>query len=242
MVNQTKYKCIIVDDEALARQLIEQHISGVSQMELTASFALAQDVYDYLKTNHVDVIFLDIQMPGLNGIDFLKSLINPPKIIFTTAFSEFALEGYELNVVDYLLKPITFERFEKATQKIIEILNIENTSNGNQFETLSDQNIIIKSSHQLVKINLNDILYIEGMHKYIKIVTTNKKHTTLFGLTAMEKELDNFPFFRCHRSFIINYTKIDLIDGNTAIIDGHKIPISKSNKADLILKMGKKIG
>jgi DNA-binding LytR/AlgR family response regulator len=196
----------------------------------------------FLKSNKVDLMFLDIQMPKLSGIDFLKSLTDPPKVIFTTAYSEFALEGYELNVIDYLLKPITFERFSKAVNKALEIFDLENQIMETSIISSANKSIVIKSSHQLIKIDLSDILYIEGLHKYVKIITKEKNYTSLIGLTAFENELPSDKFYRCHRSFIVNFEKINLIDGNQAMIGSFNIPISKYNKEELINKMGKKIG
>ncbi len=237
-----KYTCIIVDDEPLARQLLETHITDIAVLELIATFSSAIEANQFLNSNSVDFIFLDIQMPKLTGIDFLKALQSPPKVIFTTAYSEFALEGYELNVIDYLLKPITFERFCKATNKVIEILNLENEVKLIENVELKENSILIKSSHQLIKIDLSTILYIEGLHKYIKIVTTDKKHTTLYSMTAVEADLPPDFFYRCHRSFIVNLRKVELIDGNLAVIGANKIPISINNKSELIQKLGKKIG
>lgn len=242
MESKKTYSCLIIDDEALARQLIQNHLSKFPNIEIIQNFGSAVEAAAFFKNNTVDLLFLDIQMPKLSGIDFLKSLINPPKVIFTTAYSEFALEGYELNVIDYILKPITFERFEKAVNKVVEILNLENNFVEKSTTKIEETSIVIKSSHQLIKIEIADIIYIEGLHKYIKIVTKDKTYTTLFSLTAIENELPNSQFYRCHRSFIINLTKLKLIDGHQAILENMKVPISKTNKAELVTKMGKQIG
>jgi DNA-binding LytR/AlgR family response regulator len=242
MESKTTFKCLIVDDEALARQLLQTHLVSVSELEIVHECSSAIEADDYLKTHKIDLMFLDIQMQKLSGIDFLKSLQNAPKVIFTTAFSEFALGGYDLNIVDYLLKPITFERFQKATSKAIEILNLENNNKKPSFASFIDKSILIKSSHQHIKIDLTDILFIEGLHKYVKIVTQKKVFTSLIGLTAIEQELPHQFFYRCHRSFIANLSKIEFIDGNQAIIEKYKIPISKLNKQELLAKLGKQIG
>ena len=238
----TTYECLIIDDEALARQLIEAHLAHIPNIESIHSCSSAIEAEQYLRSNKIDILFLDIQMPKLSGIDFLKSLQISPKVILTTAYSEFALESYELNVVDYLLKPITFERFYKAVNKVIEILNIEREIKESSTAQIEERSILIKSSHQLIKIELSDILFIEGLHKYVKIVTLKKNHITLISLTAIENELPSQIFYRCHRSFIVNLSKVELIDGNQAIIASHKVPISKTSKAELILKLGKQIG
>ncbi len=233
---------MVVDDEALARQLIETHIAGVPGLEIVYSCLSAAEAGEYLKLNKVDLLFLDIHLPQLSGIDFLKSLEHPPKVIFTTAYSEFALEGYELNVLDYLLKPITFERFYKAVHKAIEILDIEKEIKESSSAQLEEKSILIKSSHQLIRIELADILYIEGLHKYIKIVSKQKNYTTLFAISAMEKELPSQQFYRCHRSFIINLSKVELIEGHQLVMGTHRVPVSKSNKQELISKLGRQIG
>ncbi|MDH4472764.1 MAG: LytTR family DNA-binding domain-containing protein [Fluviicola sp.] len=242
MEAKTKYTCLIVDDEAIARQLIQRHLLQFPSIEVAQSVGSAIEANDYLKTHEVDLLFLDIHMPKLSGLDFLKSLSNPPKVIFTTAYSEFALEGFELNVIDYLLKPITIERFTKAVTKVLEIFKLENQIKEPSSVNSTNTSIVIKSSHQLIKVDLCDILYIEGLHKYVKIITNDKKYTSLIGLTAFEKELVTETFYRCHRSYIINLEKIKLIDGNQVMIGSFNIPISKNNRAELIAKMGKKIG
>lgn len=240
-MSETKtYNCLIVDDEALARQLIQTHINNIPELTVIKQCSSAIEARKYLESNTIDLMFLDIQMPNLSGIDFLKTIQNPPKVILTTAYSEFALEGYELNIVDYLLKPITFERFYKAVLKTIEILKLENNNSHNKAE-LDSQDILIKSKHQLIKIHISDILYIESMHKYVKIFTSDNKYTTLFALSAIEKELPQNIFYRCHRSFIINLNRVKLIDGNRVVLNDYQVPIGKNNKAELISKLGKQI-
>ena len=239
MAHDKPYTCIVVDDELLARQLIEFHVSQIPQLELVHSFSSCEEVQLFLQTQPVDILFLDIQMPTISGIDCLKQLKNPPKVIFTTAFSEFALEGYELNIIDYLVKPITAERFNKAVLKVTEQLNLERErsahSNSNQ-ETL-----LIKSNHQLITVQLNDILYIESLHKYVKIVTKTEKHITLIGISTIEKELPTLQFYRCHRSFIINLKAVERMEGTSVLIGNYVIPISKLSKSELKQKLGKSI-
>jgi len=239
MAHDKPYTCIVVDDELLARQLIEFHISQTPQLELVHSFSSCAEVQLFLNTQTVDVLFLDIQMPTISGIDCLKQLKNPLKVIFTTAFSEFALEGYELNIIDYLVKPITAERFNKAVLKVTEQLNLERELSAH---SNSDQEtILIKSNHQLVTVQLNEILYIESLHKYVKIVTKTEKHITLIGISTIEKELSPLQFYRCHRSFIINLKAVERIEGTSVIIGNSVIPISKLSKSELKRKLGKSI-
>jgi len=239
MSENKAYKCLIIDDEPIARQLIKTHIANIPELIIIKEFSLAVDAITFLQTNKIDIIFLDIQMPKLTGIDFIKALKNSPKIIFTTAFSEFAIDAFELNVIDYLLKPIVFERFKKAVDKTIEILQIED--NNLYTSKYADNSIVIKSKHKLIRVLVSDILYIESMHKYIRIFTAENRYTTLFSLNAIEQELPSNIFYRCHRSFIINLNKVKLIDGNHVILDNYNVPISKTNKSDLIKKIGRKI-
>ncbi len=242
MEAKTPYKCLIIDDEALARKLIQTHLVHIAEFEAGHECSSAIEASQYLRSNKVDLMFLDIQMQKLSGIDFLKSLQNPPKVIFTTAYSEFALEGYDLNIVDYLLKPITFERFHKAVSKAIGHLNLEREIKESSSAHLEEKAILIKSHHQLIKIDLADILFIEGLHKYVKIITRDKTHVTLFAISAIENEFPAQLFYRCHRSFIVNLEKVERIDGNEAIIGEYTIPVSKSNKSELIARLGKKLG
>ncbi len=240
MTETKKYNCLIVDDEFLARKLIQNHADNIPELNVIQQCSSALEAAQCLKTNAIDIIFLDIQMPKLSGIDFVKTLQNPPKIILTTAYSEFALQGYELNIIDYLLKPVTFERFYKAVLKAIEILELESVNDLTTTD-LDSQNILVKSKHLLIKIRISDILYIESMHKYVKIFTSDNKYTTLFSLSAIEKELPSNLFYRCHRSFLINLNKVELIEGNKIVVQNYKVPISKTNKAELISKLGKQI-
>lgn len=235
-----KYTCIIVDDETLAQDLISTHISEISEVEVKGKFHNPVDAQGFLELNNIDIVFLDIEMPNMNGLEFIRSLSSSPKIILTTAYAEFALDGFALNVVDYLLKPIVFDRFENATRKAIHLLNLEQQSEKTETNVESNS-IVIKSNHELIKINLEDIIYVEGLHKYIKIVTSQGKYTTLFGLTAMYDELPKMTFFRCHRSFILNINRVEKISQNDAIMGQYNVPISKGNKPLLLEKLGKQL-
>ena len=220
-----KYKCIIVDDEPLARELIASHLVNFESFELIDSFENALKAYSFLETNTVDLIFLDIEMPLLKGNDFLKKLKNPPKVVFTTAYREYALEGYELNVIDYLLKPITFDRFfvsiEKFKQlqspKIIEKQDIEN-------------HFFVSSGNKNIKIIFDAILYIESLKDYIIIHLENSiSHHIKYNISAIEKLL-NPDFVRIHRSYIINIKKLAAYTKNDVEIGSIEIPIGSSYK------------
>ncbi len=230
------YNCIIVDDETLAQELIETHLTKISNIKVVAKCHTAMEATQVLNEHTIDIMFLDIEMPDLTGIEFLKSLNKAPYTIFTTAYSEYALESYELNVVDYLLKPVRFDRFFKAVNKVLTLLKgNESEDNSKQINNVSDDYIFVKSDYKAVKIHFNDIVFIESMQKYVKFHLSDKKVTTLMSLTSLEDILPSTQFFRCQKSFIVNLPKIEGIAGNQLIMgSGDKIPISKNIKHELI--------
>lgn len=219
------YKCIIIDDEPLARELIATHLEHFNNFEIVASFENALKAYSFLETNTIDLMFLDIEMPLLKGNDFLKKLKNPPKVIFTTAYREYALEGYELNVIDYLLKPITFERFFVSIEKFkqFQIPKIKDKQN-------TENHIFVSSGSKNIKIIFDAILYIESLKDYITIHLENQKSYHLkHNISAFEKLL-NPDFMRIHRSYIINIKKLAAYSKNEVEIDAIEIPIGSSYK------------
>lgn len=213
-----KYKCLIVDDEELARELIATHLSQLPDFEIVAICASAIEANTILKTKTIDLLFLDIEMPVLKGTDFLKNLVHKPKVIFTTAHREYAIESYELNVVDYLLKPIVFNRFFKAIEKFLDTQIVIETVT----KTSELTHVFVQSNKKNIKVNYDDILYIESIKDYIKIHTVNRKLLIKHGISAFENKLDN-RFLRVHRSYIVNsekvtaYTKQDIEIGNIEI-------------------------
>lgn len=220
-----KYKCIIVDDEPLARELIASHLAHFESFELIDSFENALKAYTFLESNDVDLIFLDIEMPLLKGNDFLKKLKNPPKVIFSTAYREYALEGYELNVIDYLLKPITFDRFFVSIEKFKQL----QTSKKEEKKVI-EKHIFVSSGIKNIKIVFDEILYIESLKDYITIHLENKiSYHLKFNISSFEKLL-NQDFVRIHRSFIINVKKLRAYTKNEIEIDSIEIPIGISYK------------
>jgi DNA-binding LytR/AlgR family response regulator len=220
-----KYKCIIIDDEPLARELIASHLAHFDNFELVASFENALKAYTFLESNTIDLIFLDIEMPLLKGNDFLKKLKNSPKVIFTTAYREYALEGYELNVIDYLLKPITFDRFFVSIEKFKQ-LQIpkapENSTNENH--------IFVSCGNKNIKVVFDAILFIESLKDYITIHLENGKSLHLKqNISAFEKLLGS-NFVRIHRSFIIHTKKLSAYTKNGVEINSVEIPIGSSYK------------
>lgn len=222
---------ILVDDEPLAQEIVETHISKFPNLNLVAKCSNAVEASQALKEKEVDLMFLDIQMPQISGIDFLKTLPNPPKVILTTAFSEYAMDGYDLNVVDYLLKPISFDRFAKAVNKAIsqEQTEIESSHNKENADY-----IFVKADKKLIKIHFNDIFYIEGLKDYVILHTPNGRVVTLQTMKSLETKLPQDLFMRVHRSYIVNLGNITIIEGNTVQIDKKIIPIGKNYKESLL--------
>jgi DNA-binding LytR/AlgR family response regulator len=225
----TRMKCIIVDDEHLALVLLEEYIRKIPQLELVASCANSMEAMEAMQVHEVDLLFLDIQMPDLRGTDLVRTLIKRPLIIFTTAYAAYAVESYELQAVDYLLKPIEFERFLQATNKASEQLRLRlNTHNAFREK---DSFLLVKADHATHKIFHQHILYIEGLQEYVVIhTTTGKKIITLMALTRLEEALPN-DFLRIHRSYIVRIDKVNSLYGNQVVIGDVKIPIGKSYKA-----------
>jgi two-component system LytT family response regulator len=221
-----EYKCIIVDDEPLARELLASHLTKFKNFELVNCFENALKAYEFLQQNEVDLMFLDIEMPVIKGNDFLKKLANPPGTIFTTAYREYALEGYELNVIDYLLKPVTFERFFKSIDKFLSGKERET------FDSVAVRNefVFIPTGNKNIKIVFHEVLYIESFKDYITIHLTDKKqHSIKFNISAFAECL-NEDFLRIHRSYIINRNKLNAFSRSEVEIEGKVIPIGDSYK------------
>ena len=220
-----KYKCLIVDDEELARELIATHVQQLPDFEIVALCASAIEASSILKKERVDLLFLDIEMPVLKGTEFLKNLANKPKVIFTTAHREYAIESYELNVVDYLLKPIVFNRFFKAIEKFLETQTVVETIQ--QKEKVS--HIFVQSNKKNIKVLLEDNLYIESIKDYIKIHTTNERLVIKHGISAFEDKLDD-RFVRVHRSYIVNSNKVTAFTKQDIEIGNIEVPIGDMYK------------
>ncbi len=229
-----KINCIVIDDEPLAIAKMESYIEKLPYLNLLKTFDNAIEPLNFLKTNKVDLIFLDIQMERLTGIQFLEVLHQKPNIIMTTAFDSYAIKGFELEVTDYLLKPISFERFVKAVDKVYEKINHEQlalVAAGEISQTNpTDDYFFVKTEFRLEKIMFSDILYIEGMGDYLRIVMPNKKIMTLQNFKKMEEVLPEQKFFRVHKSYIIAVEKIENIERNRIKISDKLIPISETFK------------
>jgi len=215
-------KCIVIDDEELARTLLKSYIDKVDFLELVADFENPIEAMSVLKESDIDLVFLDIQMPELKGTDFAKMIDSKTKVIFTTAYSDYALEGFELNALDYLLKPITFERFLTAVNRV---------KVGNE-HTIEDT-ITVKSGYDLFKVKFEDILYIESDSEYVNFYTSGKKIMSHQSLKSLEKTLPKYLFMRVHRSYIVNKIKVTGLKGRDLIIADTLIPVSDSYFSDV---------
>ena len=227
-----KVKCLVVDDEPLAIKLLEKHISKIDALEIVATCNNAIKAFEILNTQEVDLMFLDIKMPNLTGIDFLKTMKSPPKTIFTTAYRDYAIESYDLGVIDYLLKPITFERFFKAVDRF---LSDQKTAVIEKKEKEVDDFMLVKSGNKHHKVVINDILFIESLKDYIKIHTVNNKRiVSKYRISEIEQELKKESFLRVHRSYIINIDKISAFTVNDIEVNSTEIPIGASYKEKVI--------
>jgi two-component system LytT family response regulator len=221
----SKLTCIIVEDEPLARQVIEGYISRVPFLELQGSFEDAIEALDHLRDRAVDLIFLDIHLPEIKGITFLRTLTDPPAIIITTAYHEYALEGYELNVVDYLLKPFEFERFLAAVNKVKKQRQPEEPT----AEPVKDY-FFVNVQLKKVKIHFSEILYIESQKEYVRIITRDNTHLTKMSTHEIERLLPDPLFQRIHRSFIIALDKVSSFNSEMVEIEGKSIPVGRGYK------------
>lgn len=227
-----KMKCLVVDDESLAIQGITNYIGKLDFLEVEASCSSAIDAADVLKKKDIDLMFLDINMPHLSGLDFLESLDNPPLTIITTAYSEYALDGFRLNVVDYLMKPIAFKRFFQAASKAQYMFRSHLIlKSGNDEVKLG---MYVRQGDTFQRINRENILYVEGMQNYLKLHFKDRVLTIHQTMTSLEEILSKDSFFRIHRSFLVNVAYIESIAGGRLFIDGKELPISKPRREELM--------
>lgn len=210
--------CIVVDDEALAREGLERFINKTPFLSHQASFNSAISAIEYLNQHVVDILFLDIQMPDMTGLEMMKSLINPPQVIFTTAYREFAVDGFELDVVDYLLKPFSYDRFLKAAQKAVAI-NKEHKDH-----------IFVKCDGMIVKIPLKEICFIETAKDYVLIYTPTARYMTLIPMRQIEESLPSAQFIRVHRSYLVGLQHVQKIEGHMLHVNDQKIPVSRQSR------------
>lgn len=231
-----KLKCLIVDDEHIARKILSDYVGKVPELELVASCGSALQALNHIKQDNIDVLFLDIQMPDLTGLDFLKILPNRPATILTTAYSEYAVQSYELDVIDYLLKPIDFERFYKAITKVISLKDSKVNDTPKTPSSQATDKLFIKADSKIMSMAFQDIIVINGQGPYVQIISTQGQK--IMSLQSMSKLEELLPknFYRIHRSHIVNINHIDSIEGNMVKLKDHTAIMSK-NKRDEFLKL-----
>lgn len=221
-----KIKCVIIDDEPLAIKVIETHLKSFDHVEVTATFNNPLKAYRVLEQEKIDVIFLDINMPQMSGFSFIENLSYKPLIVITTAYREYAVKSFELNVLDYLVKPIPFNRFLKTINKVYQQKYLNLSTNDSSL--LQEPHIFLKVNKKLIKVNLNDIFYVESLKDYIKVITKVGDYVVHKSLTAITEELPQSNFIRVHRSYTISINKIVALEGNTIEISTRKIPIGRN--------------
>jgi DNA-binding LytR/AlgR family response regulator len=230
----TTIKTLLVDDEFLALNLLEEFVKKIPELEIVDKVKSPVKALDILNREPVDLLFLDIQMPTLSGTDMLKTLQNPPITIFTTAYADYAVEAFGLNAIDYLLKPFSFERFLQAVNKAKERLLFNRSATGIFLPAQSKDFFTAKVDGKLVKIRFNEILFIEGLKEYVRIVCKDARHVTLESLKNLEQLLPEDNFIRVHKSFIIAKDKVQQLNGHMLEIGKHKIPISRSKREEVV--------
>lgn len=224
-------KCMIVDDEPLAREKLESFIARIPGWELTGSLASVIEAYATIQLRQVTLMFLDIKMPVLNGVDFLASLKKPPLTVFTTAFEKYAMDGHELNVIDYLLKPISFDRFLKTAERVNNFVELKNNDN------ITSQKLdflFVRQDDKLIKIDLGAILYLEAMNDYVKIHTNTATYLVNSALKTYEEQLPVNKFIRIHRSFIVSLTAVTMVRGNVVYIAEKEVPIGNFYREEFL--------
>ena len=234
-----KYNVIIVDDEYLARKLLQDYVSKVESLQLVATCSNAFEAMEALANNTVDIMLLDIQMPDLTGMELVKSLEKKPAVIFTTAYSEYAVDAFNLAVVDYLLKPFDFPRFFQAVRKAIGNVQPKAEETTKQAADISKSNdfITVKADYKLYKINYDDLLFIEGQHEYVTFHTTQRRITALFALKDLEEILPKDKFVRVHKSYIVSFKHIQDLDKSDVTVAGNKVPVGASYRDELLSRL-----
>jgi len=237
-----KITCAIIDDEYLARQYIRDYVDRLPMLELVGDYDSPLMILEKLNEGAIDILFLDIQMPDISGLDFLKTINPQPFVIFTTAYKEFALEGYEHNVIDYLLKPFSFDRFLKAVNKAIDRINKEKALVNNKVTSpesiapvpvIKDHFMTIRADRKWYKINFDDLIYIEGQKAYVTFHTRTRKITALISLKELEKSLPPGRFIRIHKSFIVSIRHVETLEGNMVGIYGQKLSVGSSYRKNV---------
>lgn len=229
---------LIVDDEKPATELLAAYASKVPELVVAGIAHNALTTRQLLAEQPIDLLFLDIQMPDLTGLQLLRMLKNPPAVVLTTAYSEFALEGYELDVLDYLLKPIEFGRFYKAVSKLV---GSQQLAVGSQPAAKAEDYFFVKTDHQIVKVNFADILFIESLREYVRIHTPTQRIVARLAMQRLEEELPAAKFIRIHRTYIVNIDAVEKIEGNLLHIGKEQLPVSKGKREEFLAFVGKRV-
>jgi DNA-binding LytR/AlgR family response regulator len=233
-----KINCIIIDDEPLARKGLEEYVQDTELLQLQGTFDNALKATDILMTGKIELLLLDIQMPKITGLEFLKTLANPPLTILTTAYPEYALQAFELNVLDYLLKPFSFERFLKAVMKAKSFLEtVQQPSALTTIENAADAYFFLKTENKLVKIAYEEVLFVEALQNYVAVHTKGKKYLSYLTIKSVEEQLPAHRFIKIHKSYLVAADKVESIEGNEIKIGPHQIPISRNNKEEVLEKI-----
>ena len=245
MTDPESLRTLIVDDEPLALDLLEDNITQIPYLAFVGKCRNAFEAIELIQKEKaenrtIDLIFLDIQMPGITGVQFLKSMVANPMVIFITAYDQYALEGFDLNVIDYLLKPVSFERFLKATNKANDLFQLKN--NGQIPKSVVEEHFFVNAEYSLVKIKFADILYIEGLKDYVKIYISTQPRPVITRMTmkSIEERFSALPFMRVHKSFIVSLNKIESIRNLKISIGSHLIPVSEQFSDELLRRIGSK--
>ncbi len=236
-----KLRCLLVDDEPPAHHVLESYIGKLDRLEVVGNCYSAIEAINYLHKNAVDILFLDINMPELTGMDMLKTLQNPPIVIMTTAYSEYALEGYEFGVFDYLMKPIRFERFLKTIHRILDLRKFDKVHSQQESvvpqNDLPEEHFFVKADGVQHKIKYDDLIYIESKGNFVQLHHTMKV-LTAETLTNMDKKLRSFGFMRVHKSYIVDIAKVKAVQGNQLVLEHAKIPIGNSYRQAVLERLG----
>ena len=236
------YQCVIIDDEPIAIRVIKKHLSAFSDFTVFAECSNALEAMPILLKEKIDLIFCDIQMPQITGIDFVRSLAHPPKVIFTTAYRDYAIEAFELNVVDYLLKPISFERFTRAINNFLELAELENKTKITEAENDNSRDFIfLKADKKHYKVNLNDLLYFESLGDYVIAYTLDKKIITKERIGSLPEILPHNRFIQIHRGYVISISKIEAVGPGFVEINKKKLPVGRNYKPELLRLLENKI-
>ena len=230
-------RCLIIDDEPLARKGLKEYIADTSFLQLEAEYDSPLKAAAVLEEGKADLLFLDIQMPKITGLQFIKTVQQAPPVIFTTAFPEYALDGFELNALDYLVKPISFERFLKSAHKAKEYFEVRRVNTAESNLPQKESFFFIKADNKLVKLFYDDLLFVEALQNYVAIYTKAKKYISYLTFKSIEEYLPPEQFIKTHKSYIVSAAKIDNIDGNVIRVGEHLVPISRTAKEEVMEKL-----